>query len=66
MTPPRTDDITTENGAVDLAVPADATYRVDATTDSGEQRVLVPLDPASARTLHVIGDTGDVIVRPTR
>jgi hypothetical protein len=66
LTPPQSVDVTTENGEVDLAVPADATYRVDATTDSGEQRVLVPLDPASARTLHVIGDTGDVTVRPTR
>jgi hypothetical protein len=47
-------------------VPADTTYRVDASTDSGEERVLVPLDSTSTRTLRVDGDTGDVTVRPTR
>jgi putative adhesin len=66
VTPPRSVDVTTENGEVDLAVPADTTYRVDADTDSGEERVLVPLDSASTRTLRVDGDTGDVTVRPTR
>jgi hypothetical protein len=66
VAPPRSVAITTDNGEVDLAVPADATYRVDASSDSGEERVLVPLDPASPHTLRVDGDTGDVTVRPTR
>jgi putative adhesin len=65
VAPPRSVDITTSNGDVDLAVPADTSYRVDANTDSGEERVLVPLDSASTRTLRVDGDTGDVTVRPT-
>jgi DUF4097 and DUF4098 domain-containing protein YvlB len=64
--PPQSVQITTDNGEVDLAVPADTTYRVDANTDSGEERVLVPLDSASTRTLRIDGDTGDVTVRPTR
>jgi Putative adhesin len=66
VAPPRSVDITTDNGEVDLAVPADATYRVDANTRSGEERVLVPLDSASARSLRIDGATGDVTVRPTR
>jgi hypothetical protein len=66
VAPPQSVTITTDNGEVDLAVPADATYRVDASSDSGEERVLVPLDPASPHTLRVDGDTGDVTVRPTR
>jgi len=66
VTAPRSVEITTENGEVDLAVPVDTTYRVDANTESGEERVLVPLDSTSTRTLRVDGDTGDVTVRPTR
>jgi hypothetical protein len=66
VVPPRSVEVTTASGEVDLAVPADTTYRVDASTDSGEERVLVPLDSTSTRTLRVDGDTGDVTVRPTR
>ncbi len=63
---PQSVDATTETGEITLAVPADTTYRVDAGSDSGDERVLVPLDPASTRTLHASSDTGDVTVRPTR
>jgi DUF4097 and DUF4098 domain-containing protein YvlB len=66
LAPPQSVDATTGSGEIDLAVPADTTYRVDAGSDSGEERVLVPLDPASARALHADSDTGDVTVRPTR
>jgi hypothetical protein len=66
VVPPQSVDIRAADGEVDLAVPADTVYRVDANTDSGEERVLVPLDSASTRTLRVDGDTGDVTVRPTR
>jgi hypothetical protein len=64
--PPQSVDVVADNGEVDLAVPAGTAYRVDARSDSGEERVLVPLDPASTHTLRVDGDTGDVTVRPTR
>jgi hypothetical protein len=66
VVPPQSVDVATHDGDVDLAVPADTTYRVDANTRSGDERVLVPLDSASARTLRVDGVTGDVTVRPTR
>jgi hypothetical protein len=66
VTPPRSVEVTTHDGEVDLAVPADTAYRVLAEAGSGEERVLVPLDPASTRTLRVDGDAGDVTVRPTR
>ncbi|GAA5119531.1 DUF4097 family beta strand repeat-containing protein [Pseudonocardia adelaidensis] len=64
--PPQSVDIRSDVGEVDLAVPAGTTYRVDAHTRSGEERVLVPLDSASTRSLRVDGDTGDVTVRPSR
>lgn len=66
VVPPQSVDIATNDGEVDLAVPADTTYRVEAGSDSGEERVLVPIDPTSARTLRVDGDTGDVTVRASR
>jgi hypothetical protein len=66
LTPPRSVDITTAAGEVDLAVPVGATYRVDAGTDAGEENVLVPVDPASDRVLRIDSITGDVNVRPSR
>jgi hypothetical protein len=66
VAPPQSVDVTADNGEVVLAVPVGTAYRVDASSDSGEERVLVPLDPTSSHTLRVDGDTGDVTVRPTR
>jgi DUF4097 and DUF4098 domain-containing protein YvlB len=66
VVPPRTVEITAENGEVDLAVPAATAYRVDARADTGLQRVLVPLDPGSPHSVRIDGDNGDVTVRPTR
>jgi DUF4097 and DUF4098 domain-containing protein YvlB len=66
LVPPRSVEVTARDGEVDVAVPADTTYRVEADTRSGEERVLVPLDPASTRTLRLHGVSGDVTVRPTR
>jgi hypothetical protein len=66
LAPPRSVDITTAAGEVDLAVPVGTAYRVDADTDSGEESVLIPVDPASDRVLRIHGDTGDVTVRPSR
>jgi DUF4097 and DUF4098 domain-containing protein YvlB len=66
LVPPRSVEVTARDGEVDVAVPADTTYRVEADTRSGEERVLVPLDPASTRTLRLRGVSGDVTVRPTR
>lgn len=66
VAPPQSVDVTTDNGEVDLAVPAGTAYRVEAHTETGEQRVLVPLDATSPRSLRVDADTGDVTVRPSR
>lgn len=66
VVPPQSVEVTTDNGEVDLAVPVGTAYRVDVRSDVGEERVLVPLDPTSAHTLRVEGDTGDVTVRPSR
>ena len=63
---PRSLEVATAVGEIDLAVPGDVSYRVDARSDSGEERVLVPVDPASPRTIHVDGDTGDLRLRPSR
>jgi Putative adhesin len=65
VAPPRSVDVTTGDGEIDLAVPDTTAYRVDVDSGSGEKRVLVPLDPTSAHTLRVDGGTGDVTVRPT-
>jgi DUF4097 and DUF4098 domain-containing protein YvlB len=65
LAPPRSVDIDAATGEVDLAVPAGAAYRIDARTDSGDERVLVPADPASPRVLRLDGDTGDLTVRPS-
>ncbi|GAA0901613.1 hypothetical protein [Pseudonocardia zijingensis] len=63
---PRSADVTSDFGEVDVAVPADTAYRIDAASDVGEERVLVPTDPASPHTLRAVSDTGDVTVRSTR
>jgi Putative adhesin len=65
LAPPRSVDVSTDNGDVRLAVPADTAYRIAGGSRSGAQSVLVPLDPASTRALRVDSDTGDVTVRPT-
>ena len=66
VVPPQTVEVATATGEVDLAVPGGTAYRIDAGSDSGEERVLVPIDPASARSLRAASDTGDVTVRSTR
>jgi hypothetical protein len=63
---PRSVEVSTADGEVELAVPVDAAYRTDASTDSGEVSVLVPVDPASVRALRIDSDTGDVTVRASR
>jgi hypothetical protein len=63
---PRTLDVESTTGEMDLAVPGDVAYRVDARTGSGEERVLVPVDSASPRTISASGETGDLTLRPSR
>lgn len=63
---PRSVDVTADIGEVDLAVPSNMAYRVDAHTRIGEKRVLVSIDSTSPRSLRVNGNTGDVTIRPSR
>ncbi|TQM14067.1 DUF4097 family beta strand repeat-containing protein [Pseudonocardia kunmingensis] len=63
---PRSLDARSETGEIDLAVPGDVGYRVDARTRSGDERVLVPVDPASPRIIRAEGSSGDVSLRPSR
>ena len=63
---PRTLAVESTTGEMDLAVPGDVAYRVDARTGSGEERVLVPVDSASPRTISASGETGDLTLRPSR
>ncbi|HLU59503.1 MAG TPA: DUF4097 family beta strand repeat-containing protein [Pseudonocardia sp.] len=63
---PQSADLVSETGEVDLAVPDGTAYRVDAATDNGEERVLVPTDPGSPHALRAISHIGDVTVRPSR
>jgi DUF4097 and DUF4098 domain-containing protein YvlB len=53
------------SGDVTLRVPAGVSYRVDAETSSGDRRVDVPTDPASAHRLDVHASSGDVTVTAT-
>ncbi len=63
---PRSLDVRSDAGEIDLAVPGDVTYRVDARTAAGEERVLVPADQASPRLIRAESVTGDVSLRPSR
>lgn len=67
QTPPQELAADVSSGHVDLAIPVDGVaYRVDVDTDSGEERVTVPVDPASSRSVRVATDSGDITVRPVR
>jgi hypothetical protein len=63
---PRSLDARSADGELDLAVPGDAGYRVDARTSTGEERVLVPTDPASPRIIRADSQTGDIDIHPSR
>jgi hypothetical protein len=58
--PPQAVQVDSEDGEVDVAVPAGVTYRVSAWTRSGERAVTVPVDPASDRSITIDGGNGDL------
>ncbi|WP_219417126.1 DUF4097 family beta strand repeat-containing protein [Pseudonocardia nigra] len=64
--PPQSVRVDVGSGEVDLAVPVDVDYRVDADTASGEERIAVPVRTGSDRTITVDGGSGDVRIRPVR
>lgn len=51
------------SGDVKVVVPQDH-YRVQVQTSSGDQRIDIPTDPASTRTLDLRADSGDVTLTP--
>lgn len=63
-TAPTTVVATSDNGRVDVVVPADGTaYGVDVQSDNGSETIEVPLDSASDRTIIANSDNGSVTVR---
>jgi hypothetical protein len=55
---------TSDNGRVEVVVPADGTaYAVDATSDNGSRTVTVPLSSSSAHRITARSDNGSVTVR---
>lgn len=61
---PQTVVATTENGAVEVVVPADGTaYRLDVDTDDGETIEDVPIDSSSARSITLRTDSGRATAR---
>jgi hypothetical protein len=63
---PRSLDLRSDAGEIDLAVPGDVAYRLDARTAAGDERVLVPVDLASPRIIRAESVTGDLNLRPSR
>lgn len=61
---PMTVHASTSNGSVEVVVPNDRTaYRADLATDNGRERLDVPTDPNSARTLVLRSSNGSVTAR---
>ena len=65
VAPPRTLLADTRHGEVTLAVPSSVGYRVNADSESGEESIEVPTDPASERTIRVTSNSGDIRITPT-
>jgi hypothetical protein len=63
---PRSLDVESTSGEIDLAVPGDTGYRIDADTQAGDERVMVVTDPTSPRIIRADGVVGDVSIRPSR
>jgi hypothetical protein len=67
LEPPRAVAVDVGSGDIDIAVPATgAGYRVDARTASGEETVLVPVDPTGASMIVADNRSGDIRIRPSR
>ena len=63
-TAPDTVEARSDNGRVDVTVPASAAaYAVDAVSDNGDVDVSVATDPTSERTIDASSDNGAVTVR---
>jgi DUF4097 and DUF4098 domain-containing protein YvlB len=54
--------VTNDAGAIEVRVPKDGTYAVDASTDAGKTSVSVPRDPAATRKITAHSDAGKVTI----
>lgn len=54
--------VTNDAGAIEVRLPKDETYAVDATTDAGKTSVSVPRDPAATRKIRAHSDAGKVTI----
>lgn len=54
--------VTNDAGAIEVRVPKDVTYAVDASTDAGKTSVSVPRDPAATRKISAHSDAGKVTI----
>jgi hypothetical protein len=57
-------DADADSGNVRLAVPGGQSYRVTATTSSGNSQVRVPTDPSASHQIKLHADSGNVTVEP--
>jgi hypothetical protein len=64
--PPRSVRASTSTGDVTISVPAGDAYAVNSRTDVGESTVLVPNDPAAARSISATTSVGDIQVASGR
>jgi hypothetical protein len=63
LTVPDSVRVRSEYGELDITVPDAVPYRVQVDAGSGEQRVSVPTDPTSARSITASSGAGDIRVR---
>jgi len=54
----------TDAGEVTVRLPGSASYAVDATTDAGDRKVSVTVDPGSAHRVTASTQAGDITVTP--
>lgn len=64
LDPPRSVRARSANGSLDVVVPDDVGYRVDARSDNGSADTTVRTDPSSEYVIDVASDNGSVRVRP--
>jgi DUF4097 and DUF4098 domain-containing protein YvlB len=55
-------DVTAQAGAIEIRVPGDATYAVDARTSAGKTTVAVPLSSDSTRTISARNSAGTISI----
>jgi hypothetical protein len=56
--------VVANEGHVEIRVPGDVAYAIDATTKEGDVTIEVPTDPSAPRVIQVRAAEGDVVIRP--